>query len=119
MAGTDSSKPVRFDPCPAIILCEPQLGENIGAAARAMMNFGLSDLRVVAPRDGWPNVHAQRAASGADRIARRADADPSGPPVAADRTVTAAQHRPRRAQRAAHSGCRAAHDCDQESPGRI
>jgi tRNA/rRNA methyltransferase len=43
---------------PAIILCRPQLGENIGAAARAMKNFGLSDLRLVAPRDGWPNEKA-------------------------------------------------------------
>jgi tRNA/rRNA methyltransferase len=43
---------------PAIILCRPQLGENIGAAARAMKNFGLSDLRIVAPRDGWPNEKA-------------------------------------------------------------
>ena len=43
---------------PAIILCRPQLGENIGAAARAMNNFGLTDLRLVAPRDGWPNEKA-------------------------------------------------------------
>ena len=43
---------------PAIILCRPQLGENIGAAARAMKNFGLSDLRLVAPRDDWPNERA-------------------------------------------------------------
>jgi tRNA/rRNA methyltransferase len=43
---------------PAIILCRPQLGENIGATARAMKNFGLSDLRIVAPRDGWPNEKA-------------------------------------------------------------
>lgn len=43
---------------PAIILCRPQLGENIGAAARAMKNFGLTDLRLVAPRDGWPNEKA-------------------------------------------------------------
>lgn len=43
---------------PAIILVRPQMGENIGAAARAMANFGLSDLRIVAPRDGWPNPKA-------------------------------------------------------------
>lgn len=47
---------------PAVILCRPQLGENIGAAARAMKNFGLSDLRLVAPRDGWPNEKAQAMA---------------------------------------------------------
>lgn len=50
---------------PAIILVEPQLGENIGAAARAMMNFGLTELRLVAPRDGWPNRKARDVASGA------------------------------------------------------
>ncbi|MDF2368060.1 RNA methyltransferase [Sneathiella sp.] len=50
---------------PAIILIEPQMGENIGAAARAMLNFGLTDLRLVAPRDGWPNDKAVAMASGA------------------------------------------------------
>src|SRR5271165_408356 len=53
---------------PAIILVEPQLGENIGAAARAMANFGLSDLRIVAPRDGWPNEAARASAALAVRI---------------------------------------------------
>jgi tRNA/rRNA methyltransferase len=50
---------------PAIVLVKPQLGENIGFAARAMANFGLSDLRLVAPRDGWPNEKAHDAAAGA------------------------------------------------------
>ena len=50
---------------PAIILAEPQLGENIGAAARAMLNFGLTELRVAAPRDGWPNPAAEPLAAGA------------------------------------------------------
>jgi tRNA/rRNA methyltransferase len=50
---------------PAIILSEPQLGENIGACARAMANFGLSDLRLVKPRDGWPNPRAEAMAVGA------------------------------------------------------
>ena len=53
---------------PVIILVRPQLGENIGMAARAMLNCGLSELRLVAPRDGWPNERAQRAASGADVV---------------------------------------------------
>ncbi|TXH34259.1 MAG: RNA methyltransferase [Rhodospirillaceae bacterium] len=53
---------------PAIILVTPQMGENIGAAARAMLNCGLSDLRLVAPRDGWPNIKAERAAVGALEI---------------------------------------------------
>jgi tRNA/rRNA methyltransferase len=47
---------------PSVILCRPQLGENIGSAARAMKNFGLSDLRLVAPRDGWPNEKAEAMA---------------------------------------------------------
>ena len=51
-----------------MILVEPQLGENIGAAARAMANFGLGDLRLVRPRDGWPSKQARAAASGADAI---------------------------------------------------
>lgn len=53
---------------PAIVLVEPQLGENIGTAARAMMNCGLSDLRLVKPRDGWPSKSALAASSGAERI---------------------------------------------------
>jgi tRNA/rRNA methyltransferase len=50
---------------PAIILVEPQMGENIGAAARAMLNFGLDDLRLVRPRDGWPNQAAIDMSAGA------------------------------------------------------
>ena len=57
---------------PAIVLVRPQLGENIGKAARAMLNFGLTDLRLVAPRDGWPNPAAGPAASGADLVLERA-----------------------------------------------
>ena len=53
---------------PAVILVEPQLGENIGFAARAMANFGLTELRLVAPRDGWPSDRARAAAAGADAI---------------------------------------------------
>jgi tRNA/rRNA methyltransferase len=59
-------------PPPAIVLVRPQLGENIGKAARAMLNFGLTDLRLVAPRDGWPNPSAGPAASGADVVLERA-----------------------------------------------
>src|SRR6266851_3540415 len=67
-AGTDKSK-TGFDLAgPVVILVEPQLGENIGMAARAMGNFALSSLRIVNPRDGWPNIAAQRAAAGADHI---------------------------------------------------
>ena len=57
---------------PVIVLVCPQLGENIGKAARAMLNFGLTELRLVAPRDGWPNPSAGPAASGADIVLERA-----------------------------------------------
>ncbi|MDO8884944.1 RNA methyltransferase, partial [Pseudotabrizicola sp.] len=53
---------------PAFILVRPQMGENIGAAARAMLNFGLTRMRIVAPRDGWPNPRAVAMASGAGRL---------------------------------------------------
>ena len=53
---------------PLIVLVRPQLGENIGKAARAMLNFGLAEMRLVAPRDGWPNPAAGPAASGADEV---------------------------------------------------
>ena len=57
---------------PTIILSHPQLGENIGAAARAMANFGLADLRLVAPRAGWPNAKAVAMAAGAVLLSPRA-----------------------------------------------
>ncbi|HEY6703610.1 MAG TPA: TrmJ/YjtD family RNA methyltransferase [Xanthobacteraceae bacterium] len=67
-AGTDKTRNWIETPGPVIVLVEPQLGENIGAAARVMANFGLGRLRLVRPRDGWPNLQARRSASGADRI---------------------------------------------------
>ena len=65
-SGTDKTKSGVELAGPVVILVEPQLGENIGMAARAMGNFALTRLRIVNPRDGWPNVSAQRAAAGAD-----------------------------------------------------
>ena len=53
---------------PAFILVRPQMGENIGSAARAMLNFGLTRMRIIAPRDGWPNPRAVAMASGAGRL---------------------------------------------------
>jgi tRNA/rRNA methyltransferase len=67
-AGTDRTKEWITARGPVIVLVEPQLGENIGAVARAMGNFGLSELRLVKPRDGWPNPGANRTAAGADHI---------------------------------------------------
>ena len=66
-SGTDKTK-TWIEGGPIVILVEPQLGDNIGTTARAMANFGLSRLRLVKPRDGWPNPRAYVAASGADRI---------------------------------------------------
>jgi tRNA/rRNA methyltransferase len=83
-AGTDKTKDWRVLPGPIIVLVEPQLGENIGAAARAMGNFGLSRLRLVKPRDGWPNREAQRVAAGADRILDDAVVYPSVAAAIAD-----------------------------------
>src|SRR5882757_8671099 len=68
MSGTDKTKAGHDLAGPVVILVEPQLGENIGMAARAMGNFARSRLRLVKPRDGWPNVAAERAAAGADHI---------------------------------------------------
>ncbi len=67
-AGTDSTKDWAETAGPIVVLVEPQLGENIGAAARAMANFGLSRLRLVTPRQSWPNEKARMMAAGADRI---------------------------------------------------
>ena len=67
-AGTDKTKRWVEQPGPVVVLVEPQLGENIGAAARAMANFGLSRLRLVKPRQGWPNEKARVMAAGADRV---------------------------------------------------
>jgi tRNA/rRNA methyltransferase len=76
MAGTDHKKP-QLTGGPAIVLVAPQLGENIGTAARAMLNCGLDDLRLVNPRDGWPSDKAVAAASGADSVLDNARLFPS------------------------------------------
>ncbi|TKT76899.1 RNA methyltransferase [Aquamicrobium sp. LC103] len=72
MAGTDLKKAL-IEEGPAIILVEPQLGENIGMVARAMANFGLVELRLVNPRDGWPSEKARAAASKADHVIDRVE----------------------------------------------
>ncbi|MEO5336239.1 MAG: RNA methyltransferase [Magnetospirillum sp. WYHS-4] len=74
MAGTDSTQPAEtaVGGGPAIVLVEPQLGENIGMVARAMLNCGLTDMRLVRPRDGWPNPRAVAASSGALEVLDKA-----------------------------------------------
>ncbi len=88
-AGTDSTKPWS-EGGPVVILVEPQLGENIGSAARAMGNFGLSRLRLVNPREGWPNPKAVTFASGADRILETAELFPDVRAAVADLNFVAA-----------------------------
>lgn len=81
---------------PAIILVQPQLGENIGAACRAMWNCGLTDLRLVQPRDGWPNPKATAMASGADIVVEAARVyDSTEEAVAGLQRVYATTARPR------------------------
>jgi tRNA/rRNA methyltransferase len=83
-------------PPPVFVLVEPQMGENIGAAARAMWNFGLDRMRLVAPRDGWPNSRAAATASGAGRVLDGAGVFASTAAALADLThVFATTARPR------------------------
>lgn len=73
MAGTNTAKELNLDATPpAIILVRPQLGENIGMCARAMLNCAVTELRIVKPRDGWPNEAAVSAASGAISVIENA-----------------------------------------------
>jgi tRNA/rRNA methyltransferase len=98
VAGTDKSRGTSgVDPAgPAIVLVGPQLGENIGTAARAMLNCGLADLRIVEPRDGWPNEKAVSSASGADLVIDRARVFAGIPEAIADcHHIYAATVRPR------------------------
>ena len=69
---------------PAVILCRTQMGENIGTAARAMLNFGLTELRLVAPLCGWPNAKAVVAASGAVTVLNRLELFPDLAAATAD-----------------------------------
>lgn len=81
---------------PAICLVRPQMGENIGAAARAMLNFGLTQMRLVAPRDRWPNAKAAAVAAGADKVLESAKLEWRLEDALADCTlVLAATARPR------------------------
>lgn len=83
MAGTNSERTLIAEG-PAIILVHPQLGENIGMVARAMANFGLAELRLVNPRDGWPSEKAISAASKADHVIEAAKLYPSLEAAVAD-----------------------------------
>ena len=99
MAGTDQTirdENSLNEAAPAIILVAPQLGENIGMAARAMLNCGLTDLRLVSPRDGWPNEAARPAAAGAGLVLESAHVFTTTAAAVADLTlVFASTARPR------------------------
>jgi tRNA/rRNA methyltransferase len=96
MAETDSTQRIKFGPSPSVVLVNPQLGENIGMAARAMANFGLFDLRLVAPREGWDRERAVNAAAGAFETVERATVFPDLPSALADcQFVYATTARPR------------------------
>jgi tRNA/rRNA methyltransferase len=89
-AGTDKTKRWVEQAGPVVILVEPQLGENIGSAARAMANFGLSRMRLVKPREAWPNPQARKMASGADRVLDKAELFDSVEAAIADCTLVLA-----------------------------
>ncbi len=95
MSGTDTSVK-SLGGGPAVILVDPQLGQNIGMVARAMLNCGLEELRLVRPRDGWPNSAAESAASGADVVLEQTRLFDTTAEAVADLTrVYAATARPR------------------------
>lgn len=96
MAGTDKSRNQRLAPAPIVLLSHPQLGENIGMAARAMANFGLHEMRLINPREPWPNDKALTSASGANWIIEAAQVFADLPSAVADvQQVYATTARPR------------------------
>ena len=93
------TSPADLPATPVVILDQPQLAENIGAAARVMANFGLDRLRLVAPRDGWPQDRAYASASGADWVVDGVEVFPTVAAAIADlNLVHASTARPRETQ---------------------
>jgi tRNA/rRNA methyltransferase len=118
MAGTDSTRAQDFSPAPAVILVRPQMGENIGAAARAMKNFGLGEMRLVAPRDGWPNAKALAMSSRADDILKNAVVFADTVSAVADlQAVFATTARPRDMEKPTFSPRVAVADCKSRIAG--
>ncbi|MEM1300900.1 MAG: RNA methyltransferase, partial [Pseudomonadota bacterium] len=97
MSGTDHSVAPDAPPVGlSFVLVQPQMGENIGAAARAMWNFGLDRMRIVDPRDGWPNPAAVAMASGAGRLLEEVQIFPTTAEAVADaQVIYATTARPR------------------------
>ena len=91
MSGTNHAENVEWGgPQPLFILVGAQMGENIGASARAMWNFGLEHMRLVAPRDGWPNPKATALASGAARVLDQVSVAETTPEAVSDMTYVMA-----------------------------
>lgn len=88
--GRDAARDGEHENAPAVILVTPQLGQNIGAVCRCMLNFGLTELRLVAPRDGWPNPDAEAMAAGAARVLDHAKLYDSTAEAVADLTYVLA-----------------------------
>ena len=96
MAGTDKTRNQELKPAPIVVLSHPQMGENIGMAARAMANFGLHEMRLINPREEWPNEKAMITASGANWIVEGAGIFADLPSAVADVShVYATTARPR------------------------
>jgi tRNA/rRNA methyltransferase len=96
MAGTDKTQNQTRRPAPLVILSNPQIGENIGMAARAMANFGLNELRLINPQEAWPNKKAFSTSSGAHWILDEATLHPDLPSAATDlQFIYATTARPR------------------------
>lgn len=88
--GREAASSSEHENAPAVILVTPQLGQNIGAVCRCMLNFGLTELRLVAPRDGWPNPAADAMAAGASRVLENAKLFDSTSEAVADLTYVLA-----------------------------
>lgn len=122
MTGKDGGADLAPPPgeSPVIVLVRPQLAENIGAAARAMANGGLFHLRLVAPRDGWPQDRAWRMASGADRILESASVFADLPAALADcHRVFATCPRPRHVIKPLRNARAAAEDLRAANAGGL
>ena len=122
MAGTDKTRGLPegegLGEGPVVVLVAPQLGENIGACARAMLNCGLTEMRLVAPRDGWPNPKATAMASGADVVLERARVFETTAAATADLDyVLATTARPRDMVKAVLTPRAAAEECRSRIAG--
>ncbi len=119
MAGTDHRRASGDGPQPVVVLVRPQLGENVGTAARAMLNFGLTRLRLVDPVCGWPNAKAVNAASGAAVVLNGIEVFATTRAAVADlHRVYATTARPREMVKPVLTGEGAGHELRRRLAGR-